>query len=392
MMDLLKFRTWVEVDLDALAHNLEAIRGRLPEKTKICAVVKADAYGHGAVRIARFLEKECAFLAVAMAEEAYELRRAGIKAPIIVLGIPPRSRFEGLIRSDVSITVATYEEAKALQAVARSVCQKAKIHIALDTGMGRIGFLPSAQSREEIKAICEMDFLQVEGIFSHFACADEPSSGSADAQQRLFEEELSRLRAAGCVFPTVHLYNSAATCTMKRPFDVVREGILLYGVSPLQGGCPIDVLPIMTMKSRIIQIKKVPAGTAVSYGSSYVTSKETVIATVSAGYGDGVPRLLSNKGWVKIGGKSAPIIGRICMDQLMVDVTDICDLVSVEDEVVLFGKTDDGSLGADLVMERCGGIAYELLCGVNRRVPRVYLQNGRIESVADILPEYEDTV
>lgn len=389
-MELLKFRAWVEVDLDALHRNFEVIKSSLPEKTKICAVVKADAYGHGALRVARFLEDKCAFLAVAMAEEAYELRRGGIKSPIIVLGIPPQSRFEGLIKSDVSLALATYEQAQALNLVAKGISKKARVHIALDTGMGRIGFLPGAQSIAEIKEICQMEWLEVEGIFSHFACADEPSSDSAPGQQRLFEKQLALLLQEGCVFPLVHLYNSAATCTMKAPCDMVREGILLYGITPLETPSPIAVLPVMTMKSRIIQIKTVPAGTAISYGSTYHTEKEAVIATVSAGYGDGVPRLLSNKGWVLINDQPAPIVGRICMDQMMVDISHVKGQVSVEDEVVLFGGTKANILGAEQVMKACGGIAYELLCGVNRRVPRVYMQGGKIESISDILPEYED--
>lgn len=389
-MDLLKFRAWVEVDLDALSHNLYQIKERLPAQTGICAVVKADAYGHGAVRVANFLEGKCAFFAVAMAEEAYELRAAGIKTPILVLGIPPISRFEGLIKSDVSLAVATYEQALALDCAARSVGRRAKVHIGLDTGMGRIGFLPTEESLDLIVKLCGLEHLQVEGIFTHFACADQQDGAFSRDQQLLFERLVAALRARGCEFPLMHLSNSAATCTMDCPFDMVREGILLYGISPLEGPAPLDILPVMTMKSRIIQIKTVPAGTTISYGSTYRTEKETVIATVSAGYGDGVPRLLSNKGQVEINGQLAPIVGRVCMDQLMVDVSRIVGPVRVEDEVILFGKTADGSLGADKVMASCGGIAYELLCGVNKRVPRVYIRQNEIESVSDILPEFED--
>ena len=387
-MDLLKFRTWVEVDLDALSHNLQVIKEHLGGGMGICAVVKADAYGPGAVRVARFLKDDCAFLAVAMAEEAYELRNAGIETPVLLLGIPPVSQLRGLIESDVSLTVASLSQAQEIERAAGALGKKAKIHIALDTGMGRIGFLPSMTG--QIKEACALMHLQAEGIFTHFACADEPSSPSAFGQQRLFEETLCALKREGVTFPIKHLYNSAAVCTMAHPFDMIRAGILLYGVSPLQEKAPLDVWPVMTMKSRVIQVRTLPAGSTISYGSTYKTDKETVSATVSAGYGDGVPRLLSNRGHVVINGQKAPIVGRVCMDQLIVDVTHIRGGVAPEEPVVLFGRTPEGTVGADEVMASCGGIAYELLCGVNKRVPRVYLKDGAVESVSNILPEFEE--
>ena len=389
--DLSKFRTWVEIDLGALEENLEAIKNSLPENTHVCAVVKADAYGHGAIAIAKALSGRCRYFAVAMAEEAYELRRAGIDDPILVLGIPPVSQYEGLIRRDVTLTVPTASEGLAIAKAAKRAGKRARVHIALDTGMGRIGFLPSDKHFEEIRALFEMKDLEIEGIFSHFACADQQDGAFSADQQALFDSIVRRLEKRGCTVSLRHTYNSAATCTMTDPHDMVREGILLYGISPLeeQECCPIGVRPVMTMKSRVIQVKTVPPQTVISYGSTYRTTAETVVATVSAGYGDGVPRLLSNRGHVIVKGQYAPIIGRVCMDQLMIDATHIEDL-QVGDEVVLFGHAGKHLLGADRVMRQCGGIAYELLCNVNRRVPRVYMRGDEVESITNILPEGED--
>lgn len=389
--DLSKFRTWVEIDLGALEENFEAIRRSLPENTSICAVVKADAYGHGAIRVTKALSGRCRYFAVAMAEEAYELRRAGIDAPILVLGLVPHAQLEGLIKRNVTLTVGSLEDGVAIAEAARTAGRRARVHIALDTGMGRIGFLPSEKHFEEICTLFERAELEIEGIFSHFACADSPDGGFSEDQQALFDSTVCRLKERGYTVPLLHLYNSAATCTMSSPHDMVREGILLYGISPLEeiSGCPIGVRPVMTMKSRVIQVKTVPPQTVISYGSTYRTKAKTVVATISAGYGDGVPRLLSNKGYVIVKGQYAPIIGRVCMDQLMIDATHVEDL-QVGDEAVLFGKEGTLRLGADRVMASCGGIAYELLCNVNRRVPRVYMRGDEVESISNILPEGED--
>lgn len=383
-MDLFAFRTWTEIDLDALMHNHEVARKRLPDGVKSCLVVKADAYGHGAVRTARLFEGHCDYFAVAMAQEAYELRRAGIQTPILVLGVVPEGHYEGAIKQEVTLTLTCKEEGIRLGAVAEKLGKKAKVHIALDTGMGRIGFLPTERFYQELQELVALSSLEIEGIFTHFACADQEENPFSRAQQALFEETVKELEARGVAIPLKHLYNSAAICTMDQPEGMVREGLILYGISPLERD--LDILcPAMTMKSRIIQVKTLPAGCPISYGSTYHTEKETLVATVAAGYGDGVPRALSGKGQVFVHGAYAPIIGRICMDQFMIDVTHIPAVQSGE-EVELFGR----AIGARDVMTLCGGIAYELLCGVNKRVPRVYMKDGKIESIATILPEYED--
>ena len=382
------FRAWAEIDLDALLHNHRAVRARF-EGAKICAVVKADAYGHGAVRIAQLLAPETDFFAVAMAEEAYELRRAGIETPILILGVVPRGQMPALIKSGVSMTVATYEDGLAAASAAKATGARAKIHLAIDTGMGRIGFLPGEQAIKVIKALAEREELYLEGVFSHFAGADEEDLTFAAEQKRRFDGFTGKLAAAGVRPEIVHMYNSSAICNFPGAYDMAREGLVLYGLPP-SGYVKTGNLPglraVMTMKSRIVQLKTVPAGTPVSYGSTFVTTRETRVATISVGYGDGVPRLLSGRGELLVGGRRAPIIGRVCMDQLMLDVTGL-DGVTVGEEVVLFRYDGSAYLDCTEQAAKCSTINYELLCAVNRRVPRVYLRGGKIESIVNILPE-----
>ena len=383
------FRAWAEIDLDALLYNHRALKSRLTPGEKICAVVKADAYGHGAVRVARLLEGETDFFAVAMAEEAFELRAAGIGKPILILGIVPPAHLTALIEKDVRLTAATAEGAKEIAQAAQSVGKKAKIHLAVDTGMGRIGFPPNEQSAKEIRKLRDDGGLEIEGIFSHFATADERDASFAVKQQLVFDSFCAELRMAGVTPQTVHLFNSAAICRLDGAYGMAREGIALYGLPPsadVAGEMPEGVRPVMTVKARIVQVKTVPAGTPVSYGSTFVTKKQTKIATVSMGYGDGLPRGLSNCGELSVRGRRAPILGRVCMDQLMIDVSSLPD-VRAGEEATVFGFDGEAELSCAEQADKCGTICYELLCNINRRVPRVYLKNGEIESVASLLPE-----
>ncbi len=385
------FRAWVEIDLDALLSNHRAVKKHLPAGTALCAVVKADAYGHGAVRVAKLLEKETEYFAVAMAEEAYELRRAGVTAPVLILGLVPEKQMRPLIEKNVTLTVATAEEGEAIIRAALAAGKRAKVHIALDTGMGRIGFQMTEQSLCEIENLAKCAELQVEGIFSHFACADEENLTSALRQKERFDGFVATLERRGVKIPLQHLFNSAAVCNLEGCYGMAREGLVLYGLSPsdyVNTGVLETLKPAMTMKSRIVQIKTVPAGTPVSYGSTYITDRETKIATVSVGYGDGVPRLLSGRGELLVAGKRAPIIGRICMDQMMLDVSAVKE-AAVGGEVVLFGFDGKAYLDCGEQTEKCGSICYEFLCNVNRRVPRVYISGGKIESIVNILPEEE---
>lgn len=386
-MDTKKFRAWAEIDLDALLGNHRAVKARAAG-AKVCAVVKADAYGHGALRTAKLLEKECDFFAVAMAEEAFELREAGISLPILVLGVVPEAQIASCIAENVDLTVADAPFGRRVAEEAQKLGKRARIHFAVDTGMGRIGFLPGDEAVKEAAALAALPFLQIAGVFSHYACADEDEAFSEEQTQK-YTAFIKGLRAAGVRPEILHLCNSAAICKGANAFDMVREGLVLYGLlpGPKVEGLP-GLRPAMTVKARIVQVRDLPAGSTVSYGATYKTPCEQRIATVSIGYGDGVPRLLSGKGDMLVHGVRAPILGRVCMDQLMLDVSHI-ENVRPGDEVVVFGFDGDVYLSAAEQAEICGSIDYELLCALNRRVPRVYFKDGKLESVANILPEKE---
>ena len=384
-MEIEKFRAWAEIDLDALLSNHRAVKARVGDAVMVCAVVKADAYGHGAVRVAKLLEKEADCFAVAMAEEAFELRQAGIQTPIMILGAVPDAQILPLLKENIQLTVATFEGGMAIAKAAQASGIRADIHLALDTGMGRIGFVPGETSLEEIKRLSAIEVLNIKGNFSHLARADEEDLSFSIEQRRRFEAFVFELGMQGVSGELLHLFNSSAVCNMEDGFDMVREGIVLYGL-PSSKHVHTEALPglspVMTVKARIAQVKTVPAGTPISYGSTYVTEKERKVATVSIGYGDGVPRHLSNCGEMLVRGKRAKILGRVCMDQLMLDVSHIVG-VKIGDEVEFFGKDLTCTEQADI----CGTINYELLCAVNRRVPRVYIKDGRVESISNILPE-----
>lgn len=383
-----KYRAWAEIDLDALLLNHRAVKKLLPGGEKLCAVVKADAYGHGAVTVARALEEETDFFAVAMAEEAFELRDAGIKKPILILGIVPHSRVRDLVTADVRLTVTSLREAKAIAGEAKKAGKEALLHLAVDTGMGRIGFLPNEKSVNEIAELSRLREVVIEGVFSHFATADEPDPSFAAVQQERFERFLAALRERGICPPVRHLFNSAAILRRAPAFDMAREGLVLYGLTAegVERDRVPGLRPVMSVKARIVQIKTLPKGSPVSYGSTFVTGKRTKVATVSMGYGDGLPRALSNGGEALVRGICVPILGRVCMDQLMLDVTGIGGLREGEC-AVLFGFDGEAELPVTEQAKRCGTISYELLCNINRRVPRVYIKNGRIVGIASLLPE-----
>ncbi|MDD6094907.1 MAG: alanine racemase [Clostridia bacterium] len=382
-------RTWAEVDLDALMHNFSAARNHLPKETKLLAVIKSDAYGHGAVRIARLLEGKADYFAVAMTDEAVELRNAGIETPILLLGLCQPSEYPRIIKHGLTAAVSSVEGAEALSQCALKSGKTAKIHIALDTGMSRIGFPCEEKTVEAVKYISELPGIYLEGIFSHFAKADAYDKAYAEYQLERFESITGSLEKIGVNIPIRHLYNSAALVDMPARFDMVREGIILYGMHPSAetelskiGG----IKGVMSLRTHVVHVKTLPAGVSVSYGCTYTTERETVVATLSAGYADGVPRLLSNKGKVIIGGKIAPIIGRVCMDQFMVDVTHVPD-VKAGDTATVFGRDGELEITADDVAESIGTIGYELTCDINRRVPRVYIKDGKIDSIKRILPD-----
>ena len=374
-------RTWAEVDLAAIEHNFMAARNHLPNDMKLLVTVKANAYGHGAVRIAKLLEKKVDYFALAAMDEAVQLRQAGIRTPLLVLGPVLPADYERAAKHNVTLTVSTLAEAKAISALGKSIT----VHFALDTGMSRIGFPCTEKAAEEIRKAAGLPGIYAEGLFSHFALADSKDKSYVNLQT----ENFRRMREwIGVDFPICHLHNSAAITELEPEFHMAREGIILYGLLPsdeVDLGRIGGVKPAMALRSHVSLVKTLPAGTPISYGCTYVTEKESVIATVMAGYADGVPRLLSNSGEVIIRGMKAPIVGRICMDQFMVDVSHIPG-VCTGDVVTIFGTDGEVTITADEVAEKARTIGYELVCGIAPRVPRVYLKNGEVDSVVRTLP------
>lgn len=382
-----RMRTWAEIDLDAVEHNFNVVRNALPEEIKLLAVIKANAYGHGAVQIAKLLEGKADYFAVAMTDEALELRENGIKTPILILGHVSKFDFKTLVKHSVTCTVSDLDEASVLAKEAQNQGKTVSVHIAIDTGMSRIGFAPSDSAIEEIRKISYLDGIEIEGIFSHFAAADCVDKSYAELQLSRFSDFCKNLDNAGIKIPIKHLYNSAAISDLPPHFDMVREGIILYGLKPSDEVEYLNIEPIwqvMSLRTHITQIKTLPADIPVSYGCTYTTKNDTRVATLCAGYADGVPRLLSNKGSVLIKGKRAPIIGRVCMDQFMVDVTHIPE-AATGDTATIFGTDGDLTITADEVAATAQTIGYETVCNINRRVPRVYIKNGKVESVFSVL-------
>jgi len=375
---------WAEVDLDKLAYNMREIR-RISKSKNIIAVVKADGYGHGAVDIAPVLLQNGANgLAVAVISEAVELRRAGIEAPIMVLGFTPPNLIDNLLRYDIEQTVINYEFAKELSNMARKKNKIAKIHIAVDTGMGRIGFLPNDRSVDEIYKISQLSNIEIEGLFSHFSSADEGDKEYTKLQVERFNDFYNKLKNLNIKINNRHIGNSAAIIDLPEThFEAVRPGIILYGYYPSNEVVKqkIKLKPVMSLKSNIIHIKTLPPGEHISYGRRFKTERESVIATLPVGYADGYTRLLFGKARVIVNGKFAPVVGTICMDQCMIDVTSI-DGVELGNEVILIGEDDhNNKFTADNVAELLGTINYEIVCAINKRVPRVYIKDGKVIKV-----------
>lgn len=368
-------RVYAGVDLGAVKENFLRMKRTLKDGTKMIAVVKADGYGHGAVPIAKMAEP-WDFLwgfAVATAGEAAALRRAGIQKPVLILGYVFEEDFERLAAYDIRPTVFGFDTARKLSETALRTGSRISIHIALDTGMSRIGFPDRPEAVEEIARIAKLPGIQLEGMFTHFARADEQDKSSARDQLARYLDFVGLLQKAEISIPVRHCSNSAGIMELPEAnLDAVRAGISMYGIYPSDemDRKRMELLPAMELKSHIVHVKEVPAGTPVSYGGTFVTSRPTRIATIPVGYGDGYPRSLSNKGYVLIHGKRAPILGRVCMDQFMVDVTDI--EARVLDEVTLMGKDGDETLSVDTLGALSGRFPYEFVCNIGKRVPRVY--------------------
>ena len=370
------FRSAVEVDLDIIRENFSAIKKKVGKGTKVLAVIKADAYGHGAIEIARELEGECDFFGVADIDEAMQLRIGGFSTPILILGRTDPYYSDAVIKMDIRTTVSCLSDAVALSQEGEKQQKNAKIHIAVDTGMSRIGF--QSDEINQIIEVSKLPFIEIEGIFSHFATADEPDLKRATKQKELFDKILSDLEEKGLNIPVRHMSNSAGIINFEEKYDMVRAGIDLYGLYPSHDidESLLSVKPAMRWVAKISHVKNLPAGREVSYGGTYVTEKDTVVATVPVGYADGYPRCLSGVGQVLVGGKRVPIIGRICMDQFMIDVTDVPGL-TLGSEVTLVGRDGDECLTMEEVSEKAYSFNYELPCRISRRVPRIYYKGGK---------------
>ncbi len=379
---------WAEIDIDRLIHNIKEVRRVTRPETIIMAVVKANSYGHGAITCARiFMENGAERLAVATLTEAIELRQAGIDAPILVLGYTPDYLSPEVIEYSINPTVYTYEHAETLSKAAADLGQVAKIHIKLDTGLGRIGFLPTEDSVREIVRISKLPSLEIEGIFTHFATATRRDKSYTRKQFTKYIRTVEKLEENGVHIPLKHVSNSAAVIDLPEyNLDVVRPGGMLYGKYPSDevNKDRVELRLAMTVKATLANVKTVPEGTGISYGLTFTTERTSRIGTLSLGYADGYNRLLSNTGEVGIKGGRAPIVGKICMDQCMIDLTEILG-VKMGDEVILFGDGTDNTPLAEDLAKWVGSATSEVLSSVSRRVPRVYIKNGEVVEIKEYL-------
>ena len=378
-------RAWAEIDLDAMQFNVASIRKCIDQGTKIIAVIKTDGYGHGASQIAQLLEDERQVwgYAVATAEEAFSLRADGIQKPILILGYTFPYSYGQMISGQVRATVFTCEAAEALSDIAVASGQICRIHIKIDTGMTRIGIHPDDEGVALIRRIAGLPGLEIEGIFTHFATADEADRTKTYHQMTLFREYVDRIeRDLGIRIPMRHCSNSAGIVEIPEAnMDAVRAGIILYGLWPsdeVQADGKIQLRPMLSLKSRVVYVKTVPAGQEISYGGTFTTTRDTRVATVCIGYGDGYPRSLSNLGDVIIKGQRVPILGSVCMDQFMIDVTDVRVPVRVGDQVTLIGREGDACITMEELGALSGRFNYELACDIGKRIPRIYKRDGTL--------------
>ncbi len=378
-------RIYATVDLDAVAHNMKMMKDSLAAGVGIFGVVKMDGYGHGAVPVARAMEPYVDGYAVATAQEAIQLQYHGICKMILVLGPIHQEYYREAILREIRIPVFTRKQAAALSEQAVSLGKEAVIHLALDTGMNRIGMKPDVQSVQLVEEISRLPGLRIEGLFTHFAKADEEDKTATKRQIEHYDNFCRMLKTRGIEIPMRHVSNSAAILDMPEAhYDMVRAGIAAYGLYPSDevDRQRISLKPAMGLTCFITYIKEIQPGSQVSYGGHFVAEKPMRIATISVGYGDGYPRNLSGRGRVLIHGKSAPILGRVCMDQTMVDVTDIPE-AEEWDPVTLIGADGDEQITVEEVAKACGGFHYEIICSLGKRVPRVFLKDRKIVGTKD---------
>lgn len=380
-------RVYARIDLDAIVCNMERMHDKCKEGTQIMPVIKADGYGHGAVQVAEMLEPYDYIwgFAVATLDEAIVLRTEGIHKPILVLGCVFPDQYLEMLKNDIRMNVYTEEMARSIAQMAGSIGKKAYMHIKLDTGMGRLGFEITEEAVEMITRIAGLEHTEMEGIFTHFAKADEADKSFTKEQLQKFLWLTDRLKERNVTFAYEHCSNSAAIVDVpEADMGLVRAGISTYGLYPSEEVNKENLLlkPAMSLKSHVAFVKEVEAGTPISYGGTFVADKKMRIATIPVGYADGYPRNLSNNGYVLIRGKKAPIIGRICMDQFMVDVTDI-EGASFGDKVTLVGTDGNETITVEMLGDLSGRFNYEFICDLGKRIPRVYVRNGKVSEQVD---------
>ncbi len=387
-------RAWAEIDLDAIENNIRWIRRFVGEETKILGVVKADGYGHGYLQVAKVLLKNGAdCLGVACIDEAIQLRRSGFSCPILILGYTDLVNATDLVKEDITAACYSYELASELSRAAVKQGKRAKIHIKIDTGMGRIGLrynedaLVNQETVDTILKMAVLPNLDIEGIFTHFSVADENDDAYTEMQFGRFQNICNRLKENGLNIPIKHCCNSAAMVRFpKMHMDMVRPGIVLYGLKPSSFvDCGrIHLKPAMQLKTRVSNVKEVEAGISVSYGRKFSTTQKTKLITIPVGYADGYSRILSGKAQTIVNGTLCNLVGNICMDQCMIDATAV-NTIHIGDEVILFGKSDDIELPVESLAEKMGTINYEILCVIGKRIPRIYLRGGKVQETHNFL-------
>lgn len=381
-------RAWAEVNLDNIAHNIGEIKRIIGRNTEIMAVVKADAYGHGVMEVAgTVLESGASRLGVSTLDEAIQLRKRGIDAPILIFSYTSPERADEILDFDVTQTVFSRDLAEALSAAAVKKGRTAKIHIKVDTGMARVGFMSGYSAVKNIEEISKLPGIMIEGLFTHFASADEEDRSYTDMQFERFTSIIDELARVGIHIPVKHCCNSAATLRFpEMHLDMVRPGIIIYGLYPsdeVDWGSTV-LKPAMAFKANVGMVKSIEPDTFISYGRIFKTARESIIATVPVGYADGFARCLTGKGRILVRGRHAPVVGRICMDQCMIDVTDI-EGVSVGDEVVIFGDQGKNRISVEEIAGMMGTINYEVVCIVGKRIPRVYIRGEKVKNVHNYL-------
>lgn len=385
-------RVYEKIDLDAIRNNMESMKANLKEGVRMIGVVKADGYGHGSVPVAKAIDPYVCGYGVATPEEGIILRKHGIKKPVLVLGVAPYDSYEALIEYEIMPSMFRLERAERLADLARRAGKTAEVHLAVDTGMSRIGFSVTEEAADEAVRLCRLPGLKAAGMFTHFSKADERDKEPTDNQISLFETFVAMLSSRGVEIPFLHCSNSAGILDLKRAnFDGVRAGISIYGLYPSEevDRETVRLFPAMELKSSVTYVKKIKAGDCVSYGGTYRAGREMIVATIPVGYGDGYPRSLSGRGEVLIRGKRAPILGRVCMDQFMVDVSHIPG-VKEEDEVTLIGRDEKEQITVEELAEKGNGFHYEILCDIGKRVPRVYIKDGQAVGTKDYFDDRYD--